>query len=188
MKPFSRRRCSQYGASLIEVLVSVLLLSFGMLSLGAMLSFAVQMPKLSGYRTTAVSLASSHIDRIRANPDGFHFYKHPLQGPASPSAKEKSDTKPPSCAYPDCTLASLAVMDDEATRLSVAAQLPAGDMQVNCDTSTCARGSHGNVWIVWQEPSTSAAFDASSSDNCPAQLAAAYPATKPRCIYVGFTI
>lgn len=192
MKRLARRRCLQRGATLIEVLVSVLLLSFGMLSLGAMLSFAVQMPKLSGYRAAAVNLASSHIDRIRANPDGFQFYSQPLRGPVAPSGGVQPSTTPSSCAYPDCTTASLAAMDDAATRLSVGTQLPAGDMLVNCDTSTCGKGSHGNIWIVWQEPSTNAAFNASSSDNCPDQLAAAYPATttttRPRCLYLGFTV
>ena len=62
---------SQAGSSLIEVLVSIFILSFGMLALGAMLSFAVQMPKLSGYRSTATNLATAHVERIRANPNGF---------------------------------------------------------------------------------------------------------------------
>lgn len=188
MKPVCQRHCCQTGATLIEVLVSLLLLSFGMLSLSAMLSFAVQLPKLSGYRATAVSLASGHIDRIRANPDGFASYSQPLKGAASSSKSSKSDSDAASCAYPDCTATSLAAMDDAATRLFVSNQLPAGDMLVNCDTSTCVRGSHGNVWIVWQEPSSHAAFDAASSDSCPVQLATAYPASRPRCIYLGFTI
>lgn len=188
MKPVCRRHLFQNGVTLIEVLVSVLLLSFGMLSLGAMLSFAVQMPKLSGYRATAVRLASSHIDRIRANPDGFSSYNQPLKGAASSFKSSKSNSPASSCAYPDCNATSLAAMDDAATRWSVSNQLPSGDMLVNCDTSTCARGSHGNVWVVWQEPSTHAAFDPSSSDNCPVQLAMAYPTTRPRCIYLGFTI
>ena len=56
---------------MLEVLIAILLLSFGMLSMAAMVSFVVQMPKLSGYRATAVNLASDYIDRIRANPAGF---------------------------------------------------------------------------------------------------------------------
>ena len=188
MKPMYRRHCFQNGTALIEVLVSLLLLSFGMLSLGAMLSFAVQMPKLSGYRATAVSLASSHIDRIRANPSGFSSYNQPLKGPASSSNTSESDSGESNCDYPDCNATSLAAMDDAATRRSVSKQLPAGDMLVNCNTSTCAKDSHGNIWIVWQEPSTNAAFDPSSSDNCPVQLATTYPAARPRCIYLGFTI
>ena len=59
------------GTSLIEVLVAMLLLSVGMLSLAAMVSYAVQMPKLAGYRAAAVNLAAEEIARMRANPSGF---------------------------------------------------------------------------------------------------------------------
>ena len=61
----------QAGASLIEVLIAILILSFGMLSVGSMLSFSIQMPKLSAYRATATHLAASQVERIRANPEGF---------------------------------------------------------------------------------------------------------------------
>ena len=75
MTALTRKSQFQMGSSLIEVLVAVVLLSLGMLSLGISLSFAVQMPRLSGYRATAINLAVSHIERIRANPGGFAFAK-----------------------------------------------------------------------------------------------------------------
>jgi type IV pilus assembly protein PilV len=59
------------GASLIEVLVAILVLSFGMLALGSMMAYAVQMPKLAAYRATAANLAASHIERMRGNTAGF---------------------------------------------------------------------------------------------------------------------
>lgn len=65
------RSKNEAGATLIEVLVAILLLSFGMLALGAMLSFAVQAPKMSAYRATATNLANSYVERMRANPEGF---------------------------------------------------------------------------------------------------------------------
>ena len=183
MTPCRRhRRRLQGGALLIEVLVAMLLLSFGMLSLCAMLSFAVQMPKLSGHRSLAVNLASSHIDRIRANPGGFPDYEKPLHETAWSFETIESIN----CLYPNCDTASLAAMDDAATRRAVRIALPAGDLLVTCDTTPCSAGSHGNLWIVWQEPSTNAALDASSSDNCPAQARAIYTQPQPRCLYVGF--
>ena len=48
----------QTGASLIEVLVAVLILSFGMLSLGGMMAYGVQLPKLAAYRADAATLAA----------------------------------------------------------------------------------------------------------------------------------
>ena len=184
MKSVRINRPHQTGALLIEVLVAMLLLSFGMLSLGTMLSFSVQMPKLSAYRALAVNLASSHIDRIRANPAGFNDYKTPLNEIAWSFEEIKSDN----CQYPNCDATSLATMDDAATRRAVRIALPAGDVLVTCDTATCSKDSHGNVWIVWQDPKLNAALDPSSSDNCSAEVTKIYTDPKPRCVYVGFKL
>lgn len=184
MKSVHIIRPHQTGALLIEVLVAMLLLSFGMLSLGTMLSFSVQMPKLSAYRAVAVNLASSHIDRIRANPAGFNDYKTPL----NEIAWSFTEIESVDCQYPSCDTAKLATMDDAATRRAVRIALPAGDMLVTCDKPTCSKDSHGNVWIVWQDPKLNAALDPSSSDNCSAEVTKIYTEPKPRCVYVGFKL
>lgn len=180
----------QSGASLIEVLVAILLLSFGMLALGAMLSFAVQAPKLSSYRSTATILASSHIERIRANHSGFsnEVYKKSL-GESAWSFNEIDSAYATDCTYPNCTEQSLAEMDDTSTRRSIRAALPAGDMMVTCDTSTCSASSYGNLWIVWQEPKIFESADPfSESDNCPGEVKAIYTSPPPRCLYVRFKV
>lgn len=184
MKPGRCRSRYQGGALLIEVLVAMLLLAIGMLSLGATLSVAVQLPKLSGHHASAVNLAASHIDRIRANPGGFDSYKTPLRETDWSFGIIESKN----CIYPQCSEASLAAMDDAASRQAVRIALPAGDLMVTCDTATCTQSSRGNLWIVWQEPSTYAALEPSSSDNCPPQVTAVYTRPKPRCLYVGFKV
>jgi type IV pilus assembly protein PilV len=180
----SRIRRLQFGASLIEVLVAVLLLSFGMLSLGAMMAFSVQMPKLSGYRTTATNIASDHIERIRANAGEFALGTY-----SSGSSYDGTFNDIPlnNCAYPNCTASTLATMDIAATRNAVRVLLPAGGMLVTCDAVGCGNpNAYGNLWIVWQEPSTSAALNPTSSDNCPAQITNSYTNPAPRCLYVRF--
>ena len=190
-RPMKHRRCHrQKGASLIEVLVAILILSFGMLSLAAMMSFGVQLPKLSGYRATAASLASGYIERIRANPNGFtnNLYSAALN---EASAWSFLDITLSDCQYADpCTEATLATMDIQATRRAVRRGLPAGDMIVKCDAGTCTKADYGNLWIVWQEPGTFAALNPSASDNCPTEATTAYttPAPAPRCLYVRFKI
>ena len=183
LNPLLPCRRAQAGASLIEVLVAILLLSFGMLALGVMLSFAIQMPKLSGYRSTAVNLASSHIERIRANPAGLKFYDDvstkPTQTGWSFVALSIEE-----CSYPQCNEATLATMDDKATRQAVRTQLPGGEMFLQC--GDCSSDSHGNLWVVWQEPASYATFNTTKSDNCPLDIPAAY--TNRRCIYLGFTL
>jgi type IV pilus assembly protein PilV len=181
--------CRQGGSSLIEGLVAMLLLSFGMLSLGAMLSYAVQMPKLSGYRATAVNLAASHIERIRANPEGFSN-----GGYDKPSTYDNSNTilatdTSDMCAYPTCDFASLATMDFERTKVAVRAQLPAGGIFMLRDSdSGIISTTSGNLWVVWNEPDTHAALDPSSSDNCPVEVTQAYADPRSRCLYVRIKI
>lgn len=175
----------QAGASLIEVLVAILLLSFGMLSLGAMQSFAVQAPKLSAYRATAANLASSHIERIRANPGAFNAgsYSSSLSYDGTFNDITLAD-----CSYPNCTQTSLATMDIAATRQAVRIELPAGGMLLTCDPVLCGANSYGNMWIVWQEPTIFASNPFSASDNCPAQVTGTYTNPAPRCLYVRFKI
>lgn len=182
----------QAGASLIEVLVAVLLLSFGLLSLGGMLAFGVQLPKLSAYRATATYLAASHVDRIRANPDGFSTgdYTAGLNDTTdwSFSAIAISGSN---CSYDgtQCTTSTLAAADTNEFRNAVRRDLPAGEVLVQCSPSPCSATSYGEVWVIWQEPSTFAAMN-SSSDNCPAAATTLYTSPKPlpRCLYIRFKV
>lgn len=183
MKP--RRSQRQSGASLIEVLVAILILSFGMLALGAMLSYSVQAPKLSAYRATAASLASAHVERIRANATGFASdnYTASLSYDGSNTALSLND-----CTYPDCTVAALAAMDNAATKRAARAALPAGGMIMKCDVVLCTSASYGNLWIVWQEPSTASTLNAATSDNCPTEVTGSFTNPAPRCLYLRFKL
>ena len=175
----------QSGASLIEVLVAIVILSFGMLALGAMLSYSVQAPKLSAYRATAASLASAHVERIRANPDGFgnDNYTASLSYDGTNTALTLSN-----CTYPNCTVAGLATMDNAATKQAVRVALPAGGMIMKCDVALCTSSSYGNLWIVWQEPSTASTLNPTSSDNCPSEVTGSFTNPPPRCLYLRFKI
>ena len=188
MKLWFMNHYHQAGASLIEVLVAILLLSFGMLSLGSMMSFAIQLPKLASYRATAANLAAGHIERIRANPT--EFQKSNSAYTVSLSYDDTSNDIPlVDCLYPACAPSTLATMDNAATQRAVRLALPAGGVLVTCDTGLCSAASYGNIWIVWQDPSTFAALDPSSSDNCPTQVTQTYTTPpKPHCLYVRFKI
>ena len=167
------------GATLVEVLVSVLILSLGMLSLSSMMAFAVQMPKLSGYRATAANIASSHVERMRANRDGFLAgdYATPLSYDGS-----FAPLSPQPCAYPTCTVSSLALMDDAATKQWARSVLPAGGVLTKCDPLPCTSASMGNIWIMWQEPKTRGWLDPTFSDSCPPEVTAAFVNPRPRCL------
>lgn len=185
MTSFRSHRRLQGGATLVEVLVAMLLLSFGMLALAVMLSFAVQMPKLSGYRATATNLASSHIERIRANPGGFRNDAYSLLLTYDGSSNGVALAN---CDYPACTEASLAAMDNAATSNAARIQLPAGGMLLVCDAKPCGANSYGNLWILWLEPANSATLDPATSDNCPPAVTIKFTAPRPRCLYVRFRV
>ncbi|MCY7319309.1 MAG: type IV pilus modification protein PilV [Ramlibacter sp.] len=176
----------QFGASLLEVLVAILILSFGMLALSGMLAFAVQMPKLSAYRAAATALAASHIERMRANTAGFALdsYKQTMTFNATLA------TVAP-CTYPTCVPDTIATLDKDQTGQAIRVQLPGqAGMRVTCN-GACA-GLDGDIWIIWQEPTTFAALEAATSDECPnpadAPTFPAFSTPQPRCLHVRFKL
>lgn len=179
----------QSGTTLIEILIALLLLSIGMLSLGVMASYAVQLPKLSSYRATAVNLAENHIEQMRANPDGFSAGSY--DKPSSFNHSRSALTLDPAdrCAYPGCDFATLATMDVALSQVAVRAQLPAGGIVMVRDNQNGAlSATDGNLWILWQEPDSHAALNAAASDNCPSDVTQADANAKPRCLYVRFRL
>jgi type IV pilus assembly protein PilV len=194
------QRNQERGATLIEVLVAMLLLAFGMLAIGSMMAFAVQGPKMSAYRSTAANLAASHVERMRANPEGFasNSYTSALNGSGWSFAT--IDPTSADCAYPACTETTLAAMDIQAARGAIRRELPAGDMRMWCSTPgatpptavACTKATQGNLWVIWQEPNTNMLLGA-SSDYCPPDLTSTYTGyptspTPARCLYIQFKV
>jgi len=175
----------QQGASLIEVLVAILLMSFGMLSLGAMLSFSAQAPKLSGYRSSAANIATNYIERIRANPDGFASDSYSV---AMSYDGTFNDISVVGCTFPSCTASSISTADISTIQSTARHELPGGGVLMKCDASPCTLNSYGNLWVIWQEPSTLAVLNPTNADNCPAEVTNVYTNPAPRCLYVRFKV
>ena len=175
----------QSGASLIEVLVAILILSFGMLALGGMMAYAVQMPKLAAYRATATNLAASHIERMRANPAGFRAGNYSETMTFNATLPTVSP-----CVYPACAADSIAAFDKNETNRALLRDLPSGGMRMTC-TGACT-ALDGDLWVIWREPSTFAALDALNSDECPNPAASPtfteFPTPKPRCLRLRFKL
>lgn len=60
-------KSSQFGFSLIEVMVSFLILGVGLLGMGTMVSNGIQMNQTAHLRTASIVLAQDMADKIRAN-------------------------------------------------------------------------------------------------------------------------
>jgi type IV pilus assembly protein PilV len=66
-------RSTQLGATLIEILISIIILAIGMLGLAALQNTSLKFSYDSYLRSQASFLAYDLVDRIRANPDGGSY-------------------------------------------------------------------------------------------------------------------
>jgi type IV pilus assembly protein PilV len=102
------------GFTLVETLVSMVVISVGMLGIAAMYVEGLRAGKSSIYRTEAVSLVSDMADRIRANPTAVAAY-------GGAGANNNCVNGPV-----DCTPAQLAADDIFRWQQDVAARIPGG--------------------------------------------------------------
>lgn len=168
------------GATLIEILVSVLILSFGLLSIGNMMAYAVQLPKVAGNRAIASTLAIDMVERMRANVVAFNNDKYgatTYDGTAAVTAVNTTKQ----CVYPACTPDALAAQDLHDVARDVRMQLPYGGIVVE---NPGAAGA-GRVFVLWKEAASAGSLG-NAGDICPI-LGTTLDDTKPRCVMVNFT-
>lgn len=172
------------GATMIEALVAILILSFGLLALGSFLTYAVQLPKLSGNRSVAVVAANDLVERMRANSSATLSYVTSTFSATStvPNSMPSGST----CSFPNCTAASLATQDVAAVDFNLKRQLPNVGITVTIPNNTAPR--IGNVWVIWQEPGNFGTFSSGNSDICPDAVTALGLAPAPRCVYIPFRL
>ena len=93
------------GVALIEILISLLILSVGVIGLSNVQINAKRVAQEALQRTKAASLASDMLERIRANPKGFAAYNGAEVGRSSAS------TEPADCRLVACAPADVAARD-----------------------------------------------------------------------------
>jgi type IV pilus assembly protein PilV len=176
----------QSGASLLEVLVAMLLLSFGMLALAGMQAYSVSAQKNAANRAIASALAGELAELIRLNPDGLATKKYDginmLPNAVLPVITSAL------CTFPNCTTDTLADRDIATVRSRVRELLSKGGVEL---IRPAGSTTQADIWILWEEP---AVFDNTRtaggttqsaelhSDNCPTDAKALNPL--PRCFYL----
>lgn len=175
------RSARQAGASLLEVLIAVLIMSFGLLGLGGLTAASVQYSKLAQYQTIGTQLANEYGDRMRANTDGFTVGVYDKVAVYSASG---TTVTVPTCAISTaCTPAEIGAIDQAEWVNSLKQRLPGGDAYVERDTVNLLAV---NIWIMWTEPNLSYGSDNSlstgSSADCPANAITGLT-TAPRCMF-----
>lgn len=135
MKPcrFERR---QRGMSMIEILVSIVVLSVGLLGVGAMQSSSLRVGKSSFYRAQAAQFATDMADRMRSNSGDARNYSHAL-GASAPTGTSVRDR-------------------DRADWLTKLRTLPGGDGSIDVD----ALNPMVTITVQWDDSRAGGATDA----------------------------
>jgi type IV pilus assembly protein PilV len=189
------------GATLLEVLVSILLVSFGLAAMMGMQMYSQAVNKNAVNRGAAITLANELADLMRANPGGFANRKYDLGN----TPYFNKDTYTPTAASAPCiypcgaspitaasvaTAAAQVAADDLAYfRQRVRSTLPAGGFHVQTLNTAPVLAEQADIWIIWTEAlvlninttTTTAGVASTTSseaniDDCPAGL------TNARCI------
>lgn len=150
--PLHSTRKTQRGFSMIEVLVTMLIVSLALLGTSGLLTYAMRMNQGGQFRTQAVLLSSDLAERMEANrvtalAGGYDV--------AAPSADVD-------CAADYCSGEDLATSDLFKWQQAVAAALPQG--QAAPPVHTTSGSAHTYTirisWVDRQENTTNAAYNA----------------------------
>ncbi|GAA4819547.1 type IV pilus modification protein PilV [Marinicella pacifica] len=111
------------GFTLLEVLIAIVVFSFGLLGIAGMMTISVRNNHNGYLRSQANFLAENMLDRMRANPNGLwnSFYA----GTATPGATACDLATP-------CNYQQLAQYDMQQWARSLQLALPSGQGTINC--------------------------------------------------------
>lgn len=127
---------SHRGSSLIEVLISILVLSIGLLGLTATQVLSLANSNESNHRYMAALAAEVIVERIRANPNGLEhgIYEQKVDGTESPV----------DCSSP-CSVSALASLDLFEWGRTISSNLPDGTGEIK------RNGNELTVIVEWKE-------------------------------------
>jgi type IV pilus assembly protein PilV len=131
------QRSSQSGFSLIEAMVTLVVLSVGMIGIASLYGQGLGAGRTALYRTQAVNLAADMADRIRVNR---------LAGAAYGGAAVNNNCDPPGAVA--CTPVQMAAHDLFRWQASVTAMLPNGAGAVRFAAGTPPTYT---IDVTWQE-------------------------------------
>ncbi|MFT3858789.1 MAG: type IV pilus modification protein PilV [Aquabacterium sp.] len=166
------------GASLIEVLVSILVIALGILSMAAVQSNAIRYQKTTEFRAMATMLAADLADRMRANETGAATdqYRIASDSYADGLLTEDNEGTQPSCGTLDadgaltpCSVNDISALDLFEWRRRVRMTLPNAAVHI-AQFDTAQRAIE--FWVGWTE-----ADDKDASGNSRAPRATECPPT-----------
>jgi type IV pilus assembly protein PilV len=141
------------GFTMVEVLVSLLILAIGLLGLAGLQASGLRYSGNSTLRTQALLLSQDIVERMRTNPTGVTANNYAVTTsdftalPASPT---------PDCGATSCTPANLAAYDLVKWKNTIGSRLPSGaSATVAITLNSPSAGTHAVViTLTWSERST----------------------------------
>jgi type IV pilus assembly protein PilV len=125
----------QYGFTLLEVLIALLVLSIGLLGLAALQTTGLRSNQMATMRTLATEAAYDITDRMRANPAGVAAGEYVIA---------LTDVTDPSAT-------ATAASDLNAWR-ELVLRLPGGESEITqCDTADGCDGLTHIITVYWNE-------------------------------------
>lgn len=168
-----------FGSSLLEVLVSIVIASIGLLGLAGINAAAVRYGKLSQYRAIATLLVGDITERMRANNVGgsaaldYQFTTdYATQQAAIAAVVPACDAVASACV----TTAQMAAADIVAWRQSVRSSLPGGSVRL-----VVATGAF-DLWIAWTDAGNEHILTGGALE-CPAAFGLTAADSNVRCMY-----
>jgi len=159
----------QRGASLLEILVSILVISVGMLGIAGMISATFSYNKTAQIRLVGLALVNDYADRARVNIYGYDLGGYDI------SISDSKPTKPTinlaqTDPEPLSTAQNLAAFDKFSFMTAVEQRLPGGKAIVNSIPTAGARDL--DFWLLWTEAKAGADDELFKAGqvNCPDDL------------------
>ncbi len=157
---------SMQGLSLIEVLVTVVILSLGILGTSALQITALKGTDSAHYRTVATFMANEMAERIRMNLAGVQLGAYETD-PAVPITCNQLSSDTLNCNGDACTASQLATFDKtqvvcghtrktgtswkSAKKSGVENTLPNGSLAISCGSVSCGSNVDHVITVSWNE-------------------------------------
>lgn len=177
---------AQQGSSLLEVLITILILSFGLLGIAALTTSSLQAVKVSQFQSVAMQLANEYADRMRGNARGVISNNYNM---SDAYAEASSKVTVPTCATTEaCTPAELAAIDKAEWMNNLRRRLPSGGAYVQ------RNGLSVDIWVMWVEPGfkfdddSTLSVAATGGSQCPAAAVSVSLINFPACAYYRVSI
>lgn len=138
MKKLVHARRSQNGFSLIEVLITIVIIALGLLGFAGLQTYALKSNRIAMQRSLATMQAYDIVDSMRANRA------------AAIASGYNQDYVNATCTTPTAS-GAVAADDLAAWNAAIACALPAGQGKI-----TVAANGTVTIWIKWKESTTAA--------------------------------